>query len=173
MTRKQKLILGLLALVDVIVVGVIAGYIVVTTARDRRQPAAPFPAPSRRGIQASDLPACTRYLLETLTIPGQSVEVSEDAGAVWAKLTVTPQTGENVVTPQVLWLTLDLLTPEFAEACPDATTLTIAVSAASEGQNRHYVAQVRHADLIAWLRNEMNEDDFAATIRYRAVSGGP
>jgi hypothetical protein len=104
-----------------------------------------------------------------LALPGQPAEVSVKNGEVWAQISISPERDDT--TPQVLWLILDRLDSEFTDACSGMTTLTLAVSITDlDGTDiRRYVAQVETDALIRWLRSEIDEDDFAAVIRYRSL----
>lgn len=181
MNRKQKRILGLLALANIIVIGLLAGYVIITTLQDR--PAAPpsptvtrdavgTPAGIPGGIPTGDLPPCTRYLMETWTLPGQSVQVRRDQAHAWVDLTLTSGADETP-TPQLLWLTLDLLTQDLIDVCPDLSTLTLTVSIAEDDRIQHYVAEIEGAALSAWLRDESKDDEFATTVRYRTAQTTP
>lgn len=157
MTRKQKgvlLILGMLNLIVILGVGSIILH-------DAWQTISAPPPP----LVMVTPTACEQQLLAAFpaTMHPASTWTQQQ---LMVQLALAESPGpENA---QHLWAVLDTLAAIFQEDCPVPETVVIAVSVGSEIQHRHLV-QLSGTDIAAWLAGDLSEDALAAQSRYRHI----
>ncbi|HQI86695.1 MAG TPA: hypothetical protein PKV20_19160, partial [Anaerolineae bacterium] len=162
MTRKQRLILILLGVLDVSVIALLAGIVIHDT---RTVPAAPTPTLVR-------ISACEQKMLDALA--GMPAPLSDTPAVAWdeMQLYITLKATYPTATPpeasaQLLWTTLDRLASVLQDECTVPETISIALTAQGTTNNVHYLAQLAGRDVIAWMEGTLPEEDLAAQSRFR------
>jgi hypothetical protein len=162
MTRKQKIVLIVLGVLDVGVIAALAGIVIHSM---RPTPAAPTPVPAY-------LSACEQSMLDALaTMPAS---LSETPIVAWddAHLYVTLQAVYPTATPpdesaQLLWMALDSIAAVLLDGCTVPPTITIALTAQGQTETTHYLAQLAGQDMTAWMAGTLPEADLAAQSHFR------
>ena len=161
MNRRQKLILAILAVADVLVIGLMA--VVVVTQSGRALPdLAPIPTPS----------PCVVYLLDSLSWTKGSARVSTVGDNLLVQVAVAQPPDASRVSPQILWTILDSLSPEFRQRCGTPERLTLMVDYPTLPVPQQYTAEISGESLVAWLQGLITDDELAAANHYRFASAG-
>jgi hypothetical protein len=152
MTNRQKLILIVLGVLDLIV---IAGLVIIVVRQTRQiaRPAVTLPL---------DDP-CAEALLSAMVTTDRAVTVAWSPDV--AHLTVD-LTAERRDTPgeQHLWIILDAIPAPLPASCPVPETILLSVQVPSGG--RHTV-QIDGEDLANWLAGVHSDEDLVNRARYR------
>jgi hypothetical protein len=182
MNRAQKTILAILALADLLVIGLLGSYVLL----DMRRGHDALNAPTEPD------PACADDLLRTfeatLVDPQDSVIVgwSGDRGAVSITLVSSNREGSSETeslsgdtssrltlplepTPQLLWVALDALAAGLPDTCPTPETFVLSVSIRTRAGAIHYVVEAEGKYLQAWRQGTIDDQTFAKVARYRSI----
>jgi hypothetical protein len=160
MKRRQKLVLVGLAVVNVLVIGLMATTVIVTMRRNRRPPAIP-------GTGATPSP-CVADLLPALESAGYAPAVTWDTQEARVHLELLPVTTAAVeADPQLLWAALDALATGLPATCRTPRTLTLSLSVRAEGETHHFTGRFSGPSLQAWRAGELSDEEFAAESRFR------
>ncbi|HQE92743.1 MAG TPA: hypothetical protein PLH19_08335 [Anaerolineae bacterium] len=165
MTRKQRIVLIILGILDVSVIAALAGSVVHSI---RSTPTAPTPAPLY-------LSACEQSMLNTLAaMPaplGEMPMVAWDEGNLYVSLrAVYPTATPPEESAQLLWTTLDSMATVLRQGCTIPSTITIALTACGQTETIHYLAQLAGQDMAAWMAGTLSEEDLAAQSHFRQTS---
>ncbi len=162
MTRKQKIVLIILGVLDVSVIAALAGIVIHSM---RPTPVAPTPVPAY-------LSACEQKMLDTLA--GMPAPLTETPIVAWdeAYLYVTLKVAYATATPpegtaQLLWTALDSIATVLHNECAVPQTITIALTAQGQAATTHYLAQLAGQDVAAWMAGTLPEEDLAAQSHFR------
>jgi hypothetical protein len=157
MTSRQKLILGLFAVVDLIVIIGLA----VVVVRSSQSNAL---ARSRTEANAQ----CQEALLNAAREVDRRATTSQSSEVVLVRLPVNSVTGEP--TPQDIWTVIDHLAPSISSACPDLSAVVLYVTVCSaDAASKRYTVELDTDPLREWQAGRLSETDFAATVRWRAA----
>ena len=167
MTRKQKLILIILGVLDFIVISALIA-IVVHTSNTRAIHSIPAASPN---VQAQ-LSPCTRAMLETcaaLPLPFDNAPaVAWDATHLYVTLRATyPAATPPQESAQLLWTALDAIAAVLQNGCTTPETITIALAAYGNAESVQYLAQFAGSDVAVWVEGTLPEDALAAQSRFR------
>lgn len=161
MNRQQKIILGILALADLLVIALMGSYAVITTLRRE--------APSPQTPPAT-LSPCTEELLTVLTDAGYAPTVDWEADL--ARIDLKPQTSSPATieaAAQMLWPALDTLAVVLPDSCPTPQILLLTLSTHDTAVGSHHTVRLSGSAFSAWMREEMGDDDLAAHASYRVA----
>ncbi len=159
MTKRQKFILILFALLDVAVIVMLGSLIYLEL----------HPRPVLR----ADISPCAQQLLAEFD--AMDPQIAWDAtNALHLALTLPPPndngaSGELPPSAQALWPILDALATQFSADCPASRQVTIHLTAREAAGVAHHVAQIDGATLTAWRDGDLSDADFAAQARYRRI----
>ncbi len=160
MSRRQKLLLAILGLADLLVILAMGLYVFNHTR------ASPPPTPPE---EQPVLSACTAYLLDSLADTGGSVVISWDDTAALINVTF-PETTIREEVPQLLWIVLTNLSPQLSDVCPLPDTIQLqAVMPGPRVTHRHAI-ELSGAALNDWLSKEITDAELATRSRYRDLS---
>lgn len=155
MTRRQKLILIVLGVLDLIVIAGLAT-IVVRQTNQMVKPAA---------IVLPDDP-CAEALLSALVTTDRAVTVAWTPDV--AHLRVDLATAQrDIPGEQYLWITLDALPAPLPTSCPIPKTMLLSIYVPS---GEHHTAQIDGHSLVYWLAGVHSDEVLASHARYRASS---
>lgn len=158
MTTKQKVVLIVLAILDVAVVTGL-GAIMVSRSRPSADPAPILPAED----------PCAEALLSALATTGDATTVAWTREA--AHLSVAQSTVVSTVpAEQYLWTVLDSLPAPLPVVCPLPETVTISVHAP---EGTVHTTRLNGSDLAAWLAGTQSDQDLAARALYRSLPSQP
>jgi len=168
MTRKQKRILIVLGMLDLVVIGVLATVIV------RTMPSAPAPAAPPDVVQAEFSPCMQRMLDACDTLPAP---FSDTATVAWdtTQLYITLDARYPSPTPppasaQLLWMALDEVKAVLLSGCYIPETITIALTAHGNTETMQYLAQLSGQDVAAWMAGTLSEESLAAQSHFRQTT---
>ncbi|MCU0522388.1 MAG: hypothetical protein MUF84_17065 [Anaerolineae bacterium] len=178
MTRKQKLVVAILGAANVLVIGGLGLYAWL----QRRSSAVPHPplgAGSQVHTAVPTTSACATFLLESAEVSGWDARVSEMESVLYyevstgesATLALPVSTDEavTVAADQMIWTVLDSLSPEYAERCRAAVTVSVtAIVVDGLGVRQQATAQVPGDVLALWVQGLTSDDDLAARARFRS-----
>ena len=159
MTRQQKIILAILAFLNIAVIGTMSAYAVITTRRARPLPQAQVPDP------------CVAALLGALSDSGSSAFVDWSPAAAHIEVSQPATTAEDPPV-QLIWALLDRLPTELEDLCTTPTTVTLAVHTGTP-RTHTQTAVFPGEDLMGWLRGSISDDDLATQAQYRFASAAP
>ncbi len=157
MTKRQKLILILFALLDVAVIAMLGSLAYLEL----------HPQPVLR----ADISPCVQQLLAEFD--PLAPQIAWDAtNALHLALTSPPagDTAEDAPpSVQALWPILDTLATRLPAECPAPSRVTIHLAARDASGVTHHVAQIDGATLTAWRDGDLSDATFAAQARYRKL----
>ncbi|NBD35223.1 MAG: hypothetical protein GVY30_04395 [Chloroflexi bacterium] len=157
MTKRQKFILILLALLDVAVIVMLGSLIYLEL----------HPRPVLR----ADLSPCAQQLLAEFG--AMDPQIAWDAtNALHLALTLPisdKASGDVAPSAQALWPILDALAEHFSADCPAPRQVTIRLAVRDASGVTHHVAQIDGATLTAWREGDLSDANFAAQARYRRI----
>ncbi len=163
MTRKQKHILIILGVLDLVVVGALAIIVV------RTMTATPAAPPSI--VQAHVSPCVQRMLESCNALPAP---FSETATVAWdtTQLYITLHAAYPTATPpsdsaQLLWTALDEMAVVLKSGCYTPETIIIALTAHGNAETVQYLAQLAGQDVTAWMAGTLSEENLAAQSHFR------
>ena len=180
MTRQQKLVILIMALIDLIIIGGLASYVIFSSAQSPSGPDRDISQPTGDGE------TCAATLLHELRGTGLLVTAHWDDARSMIQVHVSPSTVsdtrmELIQQPgthseplaadgaQILWYILDRLPHPLPDACGVPETFTLTVCTESEG-HQCYVMACRGATLASWLAQDLSDEEFARDARYREIS---
>jgi hypothetical protein len=157
MTKRQKFILILLALLDVAVIGMLGSLIYLEL----------HPRPVLR----ADISPCVQQLL--VEFDAMDPQIAWDrTNALHLALTLPiydEASGDVAPAPQAIWPILDALAEQFLADCPTPRQVTIHLTVREATGVTHHVAQIDGATLTAWREGDLSDAAFAAQARYRRI----
>ncbi|MFP4394757.1 MAG: hypothetical protein ACLFTI_05785 [Anaerolineales bacterium] len=157
MTKRQKLILILFALLDVAVIVMLGSLAYLQL----------HPPPV---IRADISPCAQQLLVEFETLDPR---IAWDAtNALHLSLTLPSSgdaSGELPPSAQALWPILDVLAAQLPADCPAPSQATIYLAVREVAGVAHHVAQIDGATLTAWRDGDLSDAAFAARARYRRI----
>ena len=164
MTRKQKLILIILGVLDIAVITLLANVVI--------RSLSPTPAASPIVVQASP---CEQRLIElAATTPPFTAGIPKVA---WnnRQLTIALRVMYSTATPpkdsaQLLWTALDTLAKVVREGCALPETIIITIDAYAETETQQFLVQLAGADIKDWLAGVLSEEALAAQAHYRQTT---
>lgn len=160
MTKRQKLILILFALLDVAFIVMLGSFIYLQL----------HPPPPQPVIRADLSPCAQRLLAEFGAL---NPRIAWDAtNALQLALAPPPPDdafGDGSAAAQALWPILDALAAQLAEDCPAPSQVTIYLTARDASGVTHHVAQIDGAKLAAWRDGDLSDALFATEARYRKL----
>jgi len=159
MTRQQKIVLAILALLDIAVIGAMGAYAVITTRR--AGPAQPAYVPD----------PCVTALLTALSDSGGTVFVAWSQTAAHIDVS-QPAPAAPDHPAELIWRLLDRLPPELEDLCATPTTVTLAVHTGT-ARRQTQTAIIDGASLVDWLHGLLSDDELAAQAQYRIASAAP
>jgi len=159
MTRQQKIILAILAFLNIAVIGTMGAYAVITTRRARLLRQAHVPDPCVGAILAA-LPDSGGAALVDWSQAAAHIDVSQPALAA------------NDPPAQLIWALLDRLPSELEDLCTTPTTVTLAVHTGTP-RTQTQTAVFPGEALIDWLHGDLSDDELAAQTQYRFASAAP
>ncbi|HDQ35097.1 MAG TPA: hypothetical protein ENN14_02155 [Chloroflexi bacterium] len=157
MNRRQKIVLGALALIDLLVITVL----LITVMRATQYEAvAPI----------SYLPPCTRRLLTRVEPLGQA-QVAWDVETLYVALTL-PREAQPPATEaaQYLWELLDVVGETLQTGCEPPQTITLQIIVPGTLTTTYHTAQLSGADVWAWATGELSTEALTAQGRYHEFS---
>lgn len=157
MTRRQKLVLIVLAVLNLAVIGAMGSYVVITTRRADTASVDPNP--------------CADALLPRMGTWAASMAVDWSPDAAYVELTHPTPSVANAPA-DLVWDALDHLPADLAEICPEPDSVTLTVHTGSPATQSQTVL-VDGALLLDWLAGRISDDDLAAQARYRIVQVRP
>lgn len=163
MTRKQKIVLLILGVLDIGVIAALAGIVIHSM---RPTPVTPTPI---------TLSACEQNMLNALA--AMPAPLTDAPSVAWdnAHLYVTLHIAYHSATPpeesaQVLWTALDSMAAVLRDDCAIPPAITIALTAQGEAQTIHYLAQISGQDVADWMAGTLAEQDLAARAHFRQTT---
>lgn len=166
MTRKQKLILIILGVLDLVVIGALAVIIV------RTMTATPATPPAV--VQAEVSPCMQRMLDACNALP---IPFSDTATVAWdtTQLYITLQAVYPFAAPpsesaQLLWVALDEIAVVLRSGCYIPETITITLTAHGNVETVRYLAQLAGQDVAAWMAGTLSEENLAAQSHFRQTT---
>lgn len=182
MTRQQRLVILAMALVDFLVIGGLASYVVSFNTPSSPSPLQNTPQPTPNND------ACAAVLLRNLTESGLIVTVQWDetesiiqvyehvSGALTAHTQNEPVHQATEVpewftasSPQILWHVLDRLPHPLPDTCRIPETFMLNVCVRSDAR-QCYTLACQGTSLAAWLAQRFTDDEFAQSAHYRKIS---
>ena len=185
MTRQQKLVILIMALIDLTIIGGLASHVIFFSAQ----------SPSGSGRDISDISqptgngeTCAATLLHELRDTGLLVTAHWDDVRSMIQVHVSPSTVsdtrmELIQQPethseslaavaadgaQILWYILDRLPHPLPGACRVPETFTLIVCTESEG-HQCYVMACHGTTLASWLAKDLSDEEFARDAHYREI----
>lgn len=162
MTRTQKRVLAVFALIDVMVV-LLLGYVI---------------ASSRTPINLNETEwaseTCGARLIQELPhIPGHRTAVAYDQSLGELHITVygsAPLSSDlDSAGAQSLWVVLSQMAPHASRACPSAKAIILAVETVTSSNSAFHVARFPAPVVSKWVNSELSDDQLAAGSGYRHV----
>lgn len=160
MTPRQKRILIIFGLADLVVIGLLFGVIF------RSGRPAPAPAPTA----ATQVAPCPRQVLETL--PPLTY-----ASLIWEadRLELSLYLNYPTATPpddsaQYLWLGLDSIAGALSETCPPPPVVAIHVTARGVQKVHRHQAQFSGEVVQSWAAHTLSDAELAAQAQYRRIT---
>jgi len=163
MTRQQKIVLAILALLDIAVIGAMGAYAVITTRRARLLQQGP-------GLVAGADP-CVTAVLGALSGPDDTVFVAWSQAAAHIDV-LQPAPAAEDPPAELIWGFLDRLPPELEELCATPATVTLAVHTGAP-RKQTQTAVFPGTSLMDWLHGVLSDDELAAQAQYRIASAAP
>jgi hypothetical protein len=159
MTRQQKIILAILAFLNLAVIGALGTYANITTRRARLLQQAHVPDP------------CIGAVLAALSDAGGAVVVDWSRAAAYIDVSQSAPAGNNPPA-QLIWALLDRLPSELEDLCTTPTTVTLAVHTGTPRRQTQTAVFPGEA-LMDWLQGDLSDDELAAQAQYRFASAAP
>ena len=162
MNKKQKIVLIIFAIVDVIIVAVLAGTILRTWSS--------YPASL---VQSSQL-SCADYYLNALQTADRQVTFALQNDAI--TITVSLPATEDLDDAELLWTLIDQvgqIAPKTKVICQEPRFLTIQLNVSRENVTNNHITIITLDDLIQWTQGNVSEEYFAANIKYRQIAVTP
>ncbi|MCJ7736922.1 MAG: hypothetical protein MUQ10_06345 [Anaerolineae bacterium] len=159
MTRQQKIILAILAFLNIAVIGTLSAYAVITTRRARPLQQAHVPDP------------CTAAILSALSDPDSAAFVDWSQAAAHVDVSL-PAPAATDPPAQLIWALLDRLPAELEYLCATPTTVTLAVHSGNP-RRQTQTAVFPGPALMDWLNCGLSDDELAAQAEYRLASAAP
>jgi hypothetical protein len=168
MTRKQKLILIILGVLNLVVIGALAVII------GRAMTATPTTPPA---VVQAQISPCMQRILDTVNAlpePFRAAPRNNAATVAWdtTQLYITLYAVYPSATPppesaQLLWTALDEVKAVLLSGCYIPDTITIALTAHGNAETVQYLAQLAGQDVAAWMAGTLSEENLAAQSRFR------
>ena len=163
MTKRQKLILIFLALLDVAFIAMLGSLIYLEL---RPQP-----------VIRADISPCAQQLLADFDAMDPQIAWGA-TDALHLSLTLPPlndndASGDATPSAQALWPILDALAEHFSADCPAPAQVTIRLAVRDASGVTHHVAQIDGATLTAWRDGDLSDATFATQTRYRWIMSTP
>ncbi len=165
MTRRQKLILIILGILDVAVIALLGSAVV-------RSLPPTTPTVSPIAVQISP---CEQKMLETFsTTPPFADGVPTVAWSnkqlhlslhVAYKASVPPED-----SAQYLWTALDSIAEIVQEGCTLPEKVTISIIAQGEAETHQFLVQLAGSDIKGWLAGALSDEALAALAHYRQTT---
>ncbi|MGC9469071.1 MAG: hypothetical protein ACP5HS_10805 [Anaerolineae bacterium] len=163
MSRRQKLILAILALADLLVILGLGAVVLRSGATDLDRG---IPEPD-----ATPMSVCAQTVLDALARTGAEATVAwpepGEAMPAVVKVHYRPDALPPDLSPQLVWLVVDSLPPTLLETCTVPSTVTLLVEAIAPDGTRRYAVEINGEALTAWLQNDLDDEALAAQSRYR------
>ena len=159
MTRQQKIILAILAILNIAVIGTMGAHAIITTRRARLLQQAHVPDP------------CEGAVLGALADPGSAVVVDWSRAAAYIEVS-QPAPAGNHRPAQLIWALLDRLPSEILDLCATPTTVTLAVHTGTP-RRQTQTAVFPGETLMDWLHGNLSDDELASQAQYRFASAAP
>lgn len=160
MTQRQKLILILFGVADLIIVGLLLSVVF----RSGRLVAPPPPT------FATQIAPCPRRVLDTLPpLAYASIMWEDDQLQLSLYLNYTTDTPPDD-SGQYLWLGLDSIAGVLSEECPPPPSVTINVTAHGVGKVHRHQAQFSGETVQAWANHTLSDADLVAQAQYRRLT---
>jgi len=156
MTRQQKIILAILAFLNIAVIGTLGAYAVVTTRR------------ARLLQQAHVLDPCVGAVLGALSDSGGAAFVDWSETAAHIDVSQPPPAAKDPPA-QLIWALLDRLPSELEDLCATPTTVTLAVHTGTPRRQTQTAVFPGEA-LMDWLHGDLSDDELASRSQYRVAS---
>lgn len=164
MKRSHKIVLALMALIDLVVIGTLAFIVICSSNANRRgaSPPTPIAYPSE----------CSTLILEALSHTMNSTRVSLEDGSqgfIYLILSSPPSITDSpeAVSPQILWHALDSLPPSLLSVCTIPSTITLVVEIRDETTDYQYAVNMTGETLTNWLLGQIDDGELAALSHYR------
>ncbi len=160
MTQRQKLILILFGLADLIVIGLLFS-VALRSGGPTSPPPSTVPAP---------IAQCPRQVLDTLPpLTYASVIWEEDQLQLSLYLNYATTTPPDD-SAQYLWLGLDSIAGALSADCPLPPAVTITITARGVGKVHRHQAQVSGETMRAWANHTLSDAELAAQAQYRRLT---
>ncbi len=161
MTQRQKRVLVVLAVVDLLLVVGLGAF-----ALTHRGSASGDSAASATLV--TEPSPCATFLLESATRAGWTARVSESDTSLVYEVTIAAQQGATAGDVDVVWSVLEAHSPEYAEVCGVRDTVTLSVLVPGDsGSHRAVTVELQGAVLARWLQGTASDAELAAQARYR------
>ena len=165
MTRQQKIILAILALVDIAVIGALGTHAVATDRRARL-----LQEERVSGLVAGADP-CVAAVLGALSDYGGVAFVDWSQAAAYIDVSQPAAAAEDPPA-EPIWGLLDLLPTGIEDLCATPETVTLAVHTGTP-RRQTQTAVFPGAALMDWLHGDVSDDELAAQSLYRVASAAP
>jgi hypothetical protein len=164
MSRKQRFILTIFALIDTLVIALL-GYVVVSESNHAS-------TNSNRVAQTSN--PCSTHLLDELTLKSTYrpvIAYNQHDGELYVTLhTPNPSPTTTVMDGgQSLWTALTIVGPHLARRCPSVETLLLIVENTTPHGPAYHIARLPARAVSKWIDGELSDDQLAETAEYRYV----
>ncbi|MBN1486901.1 MAG: hypothetical protein JW981_04615 [Anaerolineae bacterium] len=158
MTRYQKAMLLVFALLDVAVFVLLGGI-----ALKSMQPPPPTPF-----IQAYIEP-CPQTVLEALPETLEPRLAWNETELNLGIQVVYTMTTSQDTSAQYLWTVLDAVADSLRAGCTPPTTLTLAVTVQATEKAYRHIARLNGLDVLDWTKGNVSDEELAARATYRRV----
>ncbi len=171
MTKRQKQVLIVMAMVDLLVVVGLGAYALAHRGLSPGTSAA-------RETPLPRLSPCVAFLLESAERAGWTARVSESDTTVLYEVTMaasqaafaTEADSQAGSQADAVWSVLDSLSPEYADVCGRWETVVLNVIVANgAGSSGAVTAELQAVALARWLQGTLSDSELAAQTRYRSA----
>ncbi len=167
MTKRQKQVLIVMAMVDLLVVVGLGAYALAHRGLSPGTSAA-------RETPMPRLSPCVAFLLESAERAGWTARVSESDTTVLYEVTMAASqaafAAEADSQADAVWSVLDSLSPEYADVCGRCETVVLNVIVANgAGSSGAVMAELQSVTLARWLQGTLSDSELAAQSRYRSA----
>jgi hypothetical protein len=174
MSRKQRIILAVFALIDTLVIALL-GYVVVSE-RNRVSTNSNVNSNPTPVEQASD--PCSTHLLDALTVdsryrPAIAYKQRGDELRVTLHALDASSKTKDFEGEQSLWTALTIVAPHLARLCPSAETLIVLVENPTPQGPAYHIARLPAPAVSDWVDGALSDDQLAETAHYRYVQSRP
>ena len=159
MNIKQRLILVLFAIVDIVIVVFLASTVVKTWSS--------YPEAM---VQSKQL-TCAQHYLDALNTHQQQVTFSMDKDVI--HITLATSNMEKLDDTEFLWTLIDQLGQiafSTDELCLEPNTLIVQQTISNEIESNFHMSIISINDLISWTTGQLSDNQLAAQIKYRQTS---